>query len=1093
MDDDLPAARQHRERDLLPHLPLLPWARATGTTDMEAGLRARVWRRTNETVKAFAALALGEVRHDRRSQPSWEEATQKEKEFTLSVWGTCCEWAELCGHSKQKSEAMRLLGFTGASYGGHWETQQEGQDGRLNKGAVCPINVEQLSLPPPGTIPVELASVSPTAAAYLENFSRTMLRRSDAVDWEALEQQKVFTDEVLKRKKDLVRLCERMLAGGMLGTTDKNMAEVSAFGVVKGYHDSGELKIRAVWDERRANLLWEQPPFIPLGSPATLCHVDLSDLEDTGRVYSAVGDIPDWFYRLRLPSAMWSWFVIGGLSTKEFRKHLAKKGIKDDLGKGEFLAVTVLVMGWSWAPFLAHSALTDLLDDIHNDRPEHSAARRLVYGRPAPQLFDGAGRAEGPVEWAYIDDYGSLFAPSGPEVDATEVEKEAARWGKETREGFLARGLPVHKEFTGHGIEGVLGSCVTGRPYKISLPRERMVRLVLATEAAIDLPVIGCKPLERLIGLWAWALLVRRQAFSILGVIYHFMRKIDGKPASPWDPEARAELAALSLMAPWLSTCLETPWLVDVFATDASMEGFGVVQTKASKEEIVSEARFAEMRGWMVAADDVYNDHEEAEFDEDAENLAEDTFERGLAARPSPPIARRVFRVAHLFSGHRREGDLECWLSRLAASSDMQIEVWSLDVAVDPTLDLSNPEVVKKLAEAFKAGFFHAALAGPPCSTWSIARWNRSRPGPRPLRTRAEPWGRTDVNLAPEEKRRLQLGSFLLKAVLELFSALVSSGGVFMLEHPADPGSAPYPSIWALPEIADLTTKSKAERAHLDQCRFGRPYRKSTFILTNARSSLDGLRLRCNHAAHGELQGQNPDGTFRTQEAQTYTTELCEAIATIIFNELNRMNDTRTGPDADNALPSQHRRSFPPALSGRSPTRRRAGERIRAPALATTWATVARWRLTYKGLWQHREHIGLQEMRTVSGLFRHLARSRSNWNKRILILTDSMATLGAIGKGRSSVPSFLRHTRMIAAISLGFGMLPYLRYIPSELNPADGPSRGVRVGAAEKTVQEHAGRLAASLEGPLGRSSPIVGDVAALLAQARACSGYAGG
>ena len=127
------------------------------------------------------------------------------------------------------------------------------------------------------------------------------------------------------------------------------------------------------------------------------------------------------------------------------------------------------------------------------------------------------------------------------------------------------------------------------------------------------------------------------------------------------------------------------------------------------------------------------------------------------------------------------------------------------------------------------------------------------------------------------------------------------------------------------------------------------------------------------------------------------------------------------------------------------------------------------------------------------GLLRHLARSRANWSRRVLILTDSMATLGAIGKGRSSVPSFLRLCRHISAISLGFGMLPYMRYIPSELNPADGPSRSVRVGAANKTVQEHAGRLAASLEVPLGRSSNIAVDVAELLARGRAFSGYAGG
>ena len=117
-----------------------------------------------------------------------------------------------------------------------------------------------------------------------------------------------------------------------------------------------------------------------------------------------------------------------------------------------------------------------------------------------------------------------------------------------------------------------------------------------------------------------------------------------------------------------------------------------------------------------------------------------------------------------------------------------------------------------------------------------------------------EPWGRSDIKMAPAEEKRLRLVSFLLKAVLELFDAIASVGGTFLLEHPAGPGGPPYPSTWGLPEIKELTRKSGAERLHFDQCRYGQPFRKATFILTNARSCLDGLRLRCNHGSHSTLQ-----------------------------------------------------------------------------------------------------------------------------------------------------------------------------------------------------------------------------------------------
>ena len=156
-------------------------------------------------------------------------------------------------------------------------------------------------MPPPGTQPLELAVVSPTAAAYINDFGNRMLRPESEVDWKAHTAQNTYTDDTLKRKPDLLRLCERMMEAGMLDATSSVKAHLSAFGVVKNYTAEGLLNIRAVWDERKPNMLWEEPPFIPLGSPATLCHLGLSRVDHDAAAFSAVGDLPDWFYRLRLP------------------------------------------------------------------------------------------------------------------------------------------------------------------------------------------------------------------------------------------------------------------------------------------------------------------------------------------------------------------------------------------------------------------------------------------------------------------------------------------------------------------------------------------------------------------------------------------------------------------------------------------------------------------------------------------------------------------------------------------------------------------------------------------------------------------------
>ena len=59
-------------------------------------------------------------------------------------------------------------------------------------------------------------------------------------------------------------------------------------------------------------------------------------------------------------------------------------------------------MGWSWAPFVAHSLTLDLVEDAVED----FGSQRLVDGQPTPLL-----RPDQPVHWSYLDDY-----PVAPKV-----------------------------------------------------------------------------------------------------------------------------------------------------------------------------------------------------------------------------------------------------------------------------------------------------------------------------------------------------------------------------------------------------------------------------------------------------------------------------------------------------------------------------------------------------------------------------------------------------------------------------------------------------------------------------------------------------
>eukprot|EP00972_Heterocapsa_arctica_P012117 1777789-Heterocapsa_arctica.AAC.1 len=64
----------------------------------------------------------------------------------------------------------------------------------LPKGAVCLIDVEDVSLPPPGTIVVPLVEVCPEAAHYFRTMRETMSVPERRLDYEALKNQKVYAD-----------------------------------------------------------------------------------------------------------------------------------------------------------------------------------------------------------------------------------------------------------------------------------------------------------------------------------------------------------------------------------------------------------------------------------------------------------------------------------------------------------------------------------------------------------------------------------------------------------------------------------------------------------------------------------------------------------------------------------------------------------------------------------------------------------------------------------------------------------------------------------------------------------------------------------
>ena len=107
-------------------------------------------------------------------------------------------------------------------------------------------------------------------------------------------------------------------------------------------------------------------------------------------------------------------------------------------------------------------------------------------------------------------------------------------------------------------------------------------------------------------------------------------------------------------------------------------------------------------------------------------------------------------------------------------------------------------------------------------------------------------------------------------------------------------------------------------------------------------------------------------------------------------------------------------------------------------------------------------HINEKEAGALVLAIRWAARSRRTRRCRLVVQSDSAAAVCALRKGRSSRPGMRRQCRKIAALTLAHGISAEFRWVPTDRNMADRPSRGSTApGPCESDPRvERAGRVA---------------------------------
>ena len=104
-------------------------------------------------------------------------------------------------------------------------------------------------------------------------------------------------------------------------------------------------------------------------------------------------------------------------------------------------------------------------------------------------------------------------------------------------------------------------------------------------------------------------------------------------------------------------------------------------------------------------------------------------------------------------------------------------------------------------------------------------------------------------------------------------------------------------------------------------------------------------------------------------------------------------------------------------------------------------AQAWQWRTVLKGKWAHHAHINVLELKALLASLRWRLRQPVRHGCRCFHLVDSLVTMAAATKGRSSSRRLQPNLKKLAALLAAGRCRITLGYVKTHRNPADRPSR----------------------------------------------------
>ena len=265
-------------------------------------------------------------------------------------------------------------------------------------------------------------------------------------------------------------------------------------------------------------------------------------------------DSSNYFYQFRLPSAYLPFFALPSVRAGDI-------GFGQDYGDDTMIypCLNRLPMGWSHSVAIAQDAHTHMVHSsgLLSTRDEIKVGNDMNLDRTRHCI--------------YIDD---LVLISTDQHHIADLQRRYIALAQH-------RGFPINHDKTVWPTErptDVLGVQLDGLNGTYGLSRQKLSRLITETRAIVRRGWASGDEMEVLIGSWTWAMLTKRATLAVFSAVYRFIRTAQYRVFSVW-PSVAFELNAVIGLAPLLTADLNAGFFDRVLASDASMEGLGVVAT----------------------------------------------------------------------------------------------------------------------------------------------------------------------------------------------------------------------------------------------------------------------------------------------------------------------------------------------------------------------------------------------------------------------------------------------------------------------------------------------------------------------------------